>query len=85
MQIQTKKDNVYIPDMAKLIKKTKMTPNETLFEFEFIDKQVNDLFTYNPGQFVQVSICGMGEAPFSIRSSPTRKGTIERGIRNTGD
>ncbi|MHA1928718.1 MAG: FAD/NAD(P)-binding protein [Candidatus Thorarchaeota archaeon] len=85
MQIQTKKDNVYIPDMAKLIKKTKMTPNETLFEFEFIDKQVNDLFTYNPGQFVQVSIFGIGEAPFSISSSPTRKGTIELGIRNTGD
>ncbi len=85
MQVHTIKDNVYIPDMAKLIKKTKMTPNETLFEFEFIDTQVRDLFTYKPGQFVQVSVLGIGEAPFSISSSPTRPGTLELGIRNTGD
>lgn len=85
MQIHMKKDNEYVPDVAKLVKKTKMTEKETLFEFVFEDESVRDLFTYNPGQFVQVSIFGIGEAPFSISSTPTRKGTLELGIRNTGD
>jgi len=85
MQIQVKRDNEYLPDIAKLVKKTKMTENEILFEFIFEDESVRDLFSYNPGQFVQVSVFGIGEAPFSISSTPTRKGVLELGIRNTGD
>ncbi|MHA2424962.1 MAG: FAD/NAD(P)-binding protein [Candidatus Thorarchaeota archaeon] len=85
MQVQVKRENEYVPDLAKLVKKTKMTEEETLFEFVFEDDSVRDLFTYNPGQFVQVSIFGIGEAPFSISSTPTRPGVLQLGIRNTGD
>ncbi|MHA1907432.1 MAG: FAD/NAD(P)-binding protein [Candidatus Thorarchaeota archaeon] len=85
MQIHVKRDNEYVPDLAKLVKKTKMTEDETLFEFVFEDDSVRDLFSYNPGQFVQVSIFGIGEAPFSISSTPTRPGILQLGIRNTGD
>lgn len=85
MQIHFKRENEYVPYPAKLAKKTKMTETETLFEFVFEDESVRDLFSYNPGQFVQVSVFGIGEAPFSISSTPTRKGVLELGIRNTGD
>jgi sulfite reductase subunit B len=38
-----------------------------------------------PGQFVEVSIPGIGEAPISVSSSPTRKGSFEMVIRNMGN
>ena len=38
---------------------------------------------YTPGQFVEVSVAGIGEAPISISSSPTQKG-LELVVRNVG-
>ncbi|TFG08423.1 oxidoreductase [Candidatus Thorarchaeota archaeon] len=84
MQLQVKKENVYVPDLARLVSKRKMSGTETLFEFEFVEDRLRDLFDYRPGQFVQLSMFGIGEAPFSISSTPTRKGFIELGIRRTG-
>jgi NAD(P)H-flavin reductase len=37
-----------------------------------------------PGQFVQVSLLGWGEAPISVASSPTRDGIFELGVRRAG-
>jgi NAD(P)H-flavin reductase len=85
MQITLTRENEYLPDLAKLVKKTKLTEMESLFEFEFLDNNVRKYFIYNPGQFVQVSIFGIGEAPFSVSSTPTRPGNLELGIRQTGD
>lgn len=84
MQLQVKKENVYVPDLARLVSKRKMSETESLFEFEFVEGRLRDLFDYRPGQFVQLSMFGIGEAPFSISSTPTRKGFIELGIRRTG-
>ncbi len=41
-------------------------------------------FGHRPGQFMQVSITGLGEAPISVSSSPTRGSYLELGIRNAG-
>lgn len=38
-----------------------------------------------PGQFVEVSIPGIGEAPISVSSSPTRKGSFEMVVRKVGN
>jgi NAD(P)H-flavin reductase len=40
---------------------------------------------YKPGQFVEVSLAGYGEAPISISSSPTQKGGFELVIRRIGN
>jgi NAD(P)H-flavin reductase len=41
---------------------------------------------HRPGQFVQVSLFGIGEAPISISSSPSRSnGTFELCVRQVGD
>jgi NAD(P)H-flavin reductase len=37
------------------------------------------------GQFVEVSVFGIGEAPFSVTSSPTRNSTFELCVRDVGD
>lgn len=39
---------------------------------------------YKPGQFVQVSVLGAGEAPISICSSPSQKGCFELCVRDVG-
>jgi sulfhydrogenase subunit gamma (sulfur reductase) len=41
-------------------------------------------FDYAPGQFVEVSILGVGEAPISITSTPTRK-PLELCVRGVGN
>jgi sulfite reductase subunit B len=59
-----------------------MTQLEKLFTIEM----PNGLsLGHKPGQFVEVSVFGVGEAPISISSSPSRSnGTFELCIRRTG-
>jgi NAD(P)H-flavin reductase len=38
-----------------------------------------------PGQFVEVSLFGIGEAPISVSSSPTQNGSFQLVVRNAGN
>jgi sulfite reductase subunit B len=51
------------------------------FDIELPDM---DKFVYDPGQFVMISIPGVGEAPISISSSPLKKGSFELVVRKAG-
>jgi sulfite reductase subunit B len=73
---------LYAPRLAELMKVTELTPREKVFEFRFKD---GSKLGQRPGQFVEVSIAGIGEAPISISSSPTRDGTFQLAVRNVGD
>ena len=42
-------------------------------------------FDYVPGQFVEVSVAGIGEAPLTIASSPTFDGGLEIVVRRIGN
>lgn len=61
-------------------------------EIDSVRKETNLVKTFRlkahidflPGQFLQVSILGMGEAPISISSSPLEKRFIELTIRKAG-
>ncbi len=73
---------LYAPRPAELINVKELSPREKVFEFRLMDgKKLGQ----RPGQFVEVSIAGVGEAPISISSSPTRDGTFQLAIRNVGD
>ena len=72
----------FVPKLATIIKKTPMTEKETLFEITLDDR--TDL-GHTPGQFVQVTVFGVGEAPISVTSSPTKKGSFELCIRKVGN
>ncbi|HSK09849.1 MAG TPA: FAD/NAD(P)-binding protein [Vicinamibacterales bacterium] len=39
---------------------------------------------YRPGQFVELSVFGAGEAPFCLSQSPTRSAFVEVTVRRTG-
>jgi len=74
-------EKLYLPRPAKITKVRQLTATEKLFELEFEDGSELD---HQPGQFVEVSIFGYGEAPISVSSSPTRKGSFELCVRAAG-
>lgn len=71
----------YVPFPCQLVAVQQLTPNEKLFRFVRTNEQH---FGHKAGQFMQVSIAGIGEAPISISSSPTRGDYIEMGVRKIG-
>jgi sulfite reductase subunit B len=75
--------SVYVPIMARVLKVEQMTELEKLFTVELPDRRS---LGNEPGQFVEVSLLGIGEAPISISSSPSRSnGTFELCVRSVGD
>lgn len=72
--------SIYLPEVATLLKTESMTEKDRFFEFKIEGRELG----HQPGQFVELSIPGVGEAPFSVSSSPTKKGSFEMLIRNVG-
>jgi len=76
--------NPFRPWPARITSITELTPTEKLFELRLIDEAVREAFDFTAGQFVELSIFGVGEAPISISSAPSKQGFIELCIRETG-
>lgn len=71
----------YVPVNGTVTSVSDLTPIEKLFRIEMPGGAE---FGHRPGQFVQVSIPGLTEAPMSVASSPTRAGYFELGVRRAG-
>ncbi len=78
---QPMNNSVYLPIPAKLVNVQQLTKMEKLFELQLPDGAA---LGHDPGQFVQVSLLGIGECPISICSSPTRPDTFGLCVRKTG-
>ena len=74
--------SIYLPNLAEVIRTEQLTKMEKLFEIRL--KNGQDL-GHQPGQFVEVSLFGIGEAPISISSAPTKKGAFELAVRAVGN
>ncbi|MEK6645650.1 MAG: FAD/NAD(P)-binding protein [Candidatus Firestonebacteria bacterium] len=74
-------NSLYNPIKATIVATKQMTATEKWFKIELENKK--DL-NHNPGQFVEVSLLGLGEAPISISSSPTQRGYFELCVRQAG-
>ena len=82
--------SLYQPTLAEMVKIEQLTEKEKLFTMHL--KDGHDL-GHRAGQFVGVSVFGIGEAPISVTSSPTRtrgepsraNGTFELCVRSVGD
>ena len=72
---------LYVPEMGTIAAAKQMTELERWFQIELPGGR--DL-GHVPMQFAEFSIFGIGEAPFSISSSPTQKGSFEICVRNVG-
>lgn len=76
-------ETIFIPEPARIVDIRPMTATEKVFTLEF--KSGRSL-GHQAGQFVEVSVLGVGEAPISISSSPSRSnGIFELCIRKSGD
>lgn len=82
MKMDTDTKSLYLPKPAKLIEVETLAKKEKLFR---VLLEGGSQLGHHPGQFVEVSILGIGEAPISISSSPTRGTTFELGVRVVGN
>ena len=76
--------NVYLPHIAVIEKVIDETPGVRTFHFNFKDEKLREEFTFESGQFGEYSVFGVGEAPFCISSSPTRRGHLEFALQRVG-
>jgi len=77
-------NDVFLPEIAFLEKVRDETYDTKTFTLRFRDRPGGNGFHYQPGQFLELSVFGYGEAPFCIASSPTRPGVLETTVRRTG-
>ena len=74
--------SIYLPTLAEIVRTEQLTQMEKLFDIRL--KNGREL-GHQPGQFVEVSLFGIGEAPISVSSSPTKKGSFEIAVRAVGN
>lgn len=75
-------ESIYMPTTARIVQVERFTEHEKLFKIELPSGFSLD---HRPGQFVEVSVLGVGEAPISVSSSPSRtNGTFELCVREVG-
>ncbi len=80
-QCCAEKKDIYLPQLATVEDVSRMNVTERYLRLSMDDGQ----FDFLPGQFVEVSIAGIGEAPITISSSPTQKDGFELVVRKIGN
>jgi len=76
-----KTQELYSPEISEIVAIKRFTDKEKWFDIKLPGGRSLD---HQPGQFVQVSLFGAGEAPISVTSSPTKKGSFELCVREVG-
>jgi NAD(P)H-flavin reductase len=77
-----RQDDIYQPEMATVVRSEPMTELERFIDLKLdCGKELGHL----PGQFAEVSVFGIGEAPISISSSPTQNGSFQMVVRKAGN
>jgi sulfhydrogenase subunit gamma (sulfur reductase) len=78
--------NPYLPYPVRIDDIEIATEDKSLktFKFVFTNPEDEDKFSYNAGQFAELSVTGMGEIPIGIASSPVEKGFVMFTVFKTG-
>lgn len=84
VQEEESKSTIYVPDIAKIRRIKQISSTEKVFRIVLDDEEKQNNFKFKPGQFVELTIFGLGEAPFSIASNPNNHEFFELCIRNVG-
>ena len=72
----------YLPGWAEISRIETLTESEKLFELHRLDGRP---LGHQPGQFVELSVMGIGEAPISVSSPPSEGDSFELAIRRVGN
>jgi sulfite reductase subunit B len=81
MKQVTLKESEYNTKAGKILRTKSMSAQEMFFEVSLPHGESLD---HIPGQFVMVNLPGIGEAPISISSSPTKRSSFDMVVRNVG-
>jgi len=75
--------NPYVPALATVQKVVIETEDRAIksFDLSLLNKET---FDFLPGQFAELSVLGVGEAPFGIASSPTERGFLRFTVNKAG-
>ena len=78
--------NPYLPYPARIDETTVENESRDIKTFRLALEDPRDAaaFQYLPGQFAELSLPGVGEAPFGIASSPTEDGRLLFSVKRTG-
>lgn len=74
-------EDLYYPTLCEITQAKQLTDYEKWYEITMPEGQE---LGHTPGQFVKVSVFGVGESAISVSSSPTKKGSFEMCIRQVG-
>jgi sulfite reductase subunit B len=72
----------YVPETARVVSVQQFTEQDTHYVFEMESGVVQN---WNAGQFYEVSLFGIGEAPISICASPKGDAQVEMCVRRLGN
>lgn len=70
-------DNIYMPKLVSVKEIKDEAPDVRTLRLVFRDEGEMEKFEFIPGQFGEYTVFGVGECPFCISSSPTKKGYFE--------
>ncbi|UCG87167.1 MAG: FAD/NAD(P)-binding protein [Gemmatimonadota bacterium] len=76
--------DLFSPSVSTILSERDETPDTRTYQLRFRDSQEHERFVFRPGQFLELSVFGVGEAPFCLASSPTRRQFLEVTVRRTG-
>jgi len=77
-------NNIYSLRPVSIARTLPQINDHRLFQLKLEDGTSWEDFGHQPGQFIEVSIFGKGEAPISISSPPTRSEHLEICVRRAG-
>jgi NAD(P)H-flavin reductase len=72
----------YLPRWAEIVRIEDLTASEKLFKMYLVS---GEPLGHKSGQFVELSVMGIGEAPISISSPPQEDNSFELAIRKVGN
>ena len=78
--------NPYLPYPVRIEEITIETEDKNIktFKLVFLNHDDEKNFSYNAGQFAELSVAGKGEVPIGIASSPTEKGYLMFTVNKVG-
>jgi len=77
-------NNPYLPKLATIQAVKPETPDTTTFTLKLDEAAERAAFRHRPGQFLELSVFGAGEAPFCISSSADDRDELEVTVRRLG-
>ncbi len=77
-------ENIYLPHLTKISEVRRETPDTLTFHLRFADPGLGRAFRFHPGQFVEVSVFGVGEAPIGFASGPANGDGFEITVKAMG-